>query len=103
MGERIQLRQATAQYLTTTKSSNTAANRQKKMLSSSLSSSSQQQKTPRVVIREAVLLPRDNDANVGSRDEGMYAMYSMEKEDDSDEIKHMETMWSRQSNDGPAK
>ena len=88
--ERIQLRQATAQYLTT-KSSNTAANRQKKMLSSSLSSSSQQQKTPRVVIREAVLLPRDNDANVGSRDEGMYAMYSMEKEDDSDEIKLTKT------------
>jgi len=94
--ERVQLRQATEQYLTMKSSSNTAS-KQKKMSSSSSSSSSssasssEQQRAPRVIIREAVLLPKDNDASVGSRDEGMYAMYSMEKEDDSDEIKLTKT------------
>ena len=78
--ERNRLRQAAEQYLTT------ASNKQKK---SATSSQQQQEKAPRVVIREAVLLPRD--AKADSRNEDMYTMYSMEKEDDSDEVKLTKT------------
>jgi len=78
--ERNRLRQAAEQYLTT------ASNKQKK---SATPSHQQQEKAPRVVIREAVLLPRD--AKADSRNEGMYTMYSMEKEDDSDEVKLTKT------------
>ena len=60
------------------------------MLSSSLSSSQQQKNSARCYSRSG-FASRDNEANVGSRDEGMYAMYSMEKEDDSDEIKLTKT------------
>ena len=78
--ERNRLRQAAEQYLTT------VSNKQKK---SAISSQQQQEKAPRVVIREAVLLRRD--AKADSRNEDMYTMYSMEKEDDSDEVKLTKT------------
>ena len=52
----------------------------------------QQVQQRRVIIREAILLPNE-DADVSSSREfeGMYAMYSMEKDNDSDEIKLTKT------------
>ena len=68
--ERNRLRQAAEQYL------------QPQAINKEIGDifSAATRKSPRVVIREAVLLPRD--AKADSRNEDMYTMYSMEKEDE---------------------
>jgi pentatricopeptide repeat protein len=80
--ERIQLRQAMEKY----------SSASSPLTKKSQQIQQQQVQQRRVIIREAILLPNE-DADVSSSREfeGMYAMYSMEKDNDSNEIKLTKT------------